>query len=396
MNSKSPTMNCNYLGSYQTRLIISESEQSADMFYATKFRVPDEFIFLEHRGKSMVLLPDLEIDRGRCEAKVDEVFSFSDWQNSLLQKKSSVKKRTTSSATPSYAETVAAFIKKYGSLKVVVPATFPLGLARALERAGVTLKPVEGMLFPERQIKQLHEIKALKQALRITEAGLARAYEVLRGATIGKKNLLSWQGTSLTSERLRCEVEETMQRAGGIVSGSSIIACGEQACDPHERGYGNLYAHKLIILDFFPRHAASGYYGDMTRTVVRGKASAAQRHLWDTCLAGQKLALRDLKPGASGKIIHQTVQDFFTKAGYPTEQKNGRWSGFFHNTGHGLGLDLHEAPRFNVATFTEKNVFAVEPGIYIPGVGGVRHEDVALITKTGYRLLSRFPKELEI
>ena len=379
-----------------TRLIISESEQHADMFYATRFRAPDDFIFLEHRGKRMMMLHDLEIDRGRREANVDEVFSFSDWQNSLIQKKSVIKKQITSVAKPGYAETVATFIKKHGSSKVVVPADFPLGIARELERAGVTLTPAEGMLFPERQIKQPHEIKALQRALRITEAGLARAHEVLRVAAIGKKNLLTWHGTPLTSERLRCEVEETMQRAGGIVSGTSIIAGGEQACDPHERGHGNLYAHQLIILDLFPRDAVSGYYGDMTRTVVRGKASVAQRHLWETCLAGQKLALRDLKPGALGKKIHEAVQNFFTKAGYPTEQKHGRWSGFFHGTGHGLGLDLHEQPRFGATILAAGNVFTIEPGIYIPGMGGVRHEDVALITEVGYRLLSRFPKELEI
>jgi Xaa-Pro aminopeptidase len=157
-----------------------------------------------------------------------------------------------------------------------------------------------------------------------------------------------------------------------------------------------LRAHELIILDLFPRAAASGYFGDMTRTVVRGRASDAQRKLWETCLEGQKRALRAIKPGRSGKAVQDDVRQYFTDQGYPTERREGRWSGFFHGLGHGLGLEIHESPRVGTTTFHPGQVVTVEPGLYIPGFGGVRHEDVVTITKTGHRLLSRFPKPLEI
>ncbi|HLB33004.1 MAG: hypothetical protein A3F67_04395 [Verrucomicrobia bacterium RIFCSPHIGHO2_12_FULL_41_10] len=370
-----------------TRLIISESERGADMFYATGFRAPDDFVFVEHRGKKSILLSDLEVDRGRREAKVDAVVSFSELEKSLekkLQRK------------PNYAETVAAFVKKQGSSKVFVPSYFPLGIARALEKNGLTLKASEGNFFPEREIKRPEEVRHLQQALRTTEAGMTRALEILGKTTIEKNHQLKWDGAPLTSERLRREVEGAILQAGGIPAGDSIIACGMETCDPHERGHGVLKGHQLIIIDLFPREARSGFYGDMTRTVVRGKASEAQQHLWNTCLKGQKLALRALKPGASGATIHQAVQDFFTTEGYPTEQKEGRWSGFFHGTGHGLGLDIHEEPRFGKAILKPGNVFTIEPGIYIPGLGGVRLEDVVVITVSGYRMLSKFPKQLEI
>ncbi|HRJ73253.1 MAG TPA: Xaa-Pro peptidase family protein, partial [Terrimicrobiaceae bacterium] len=185
-------------------------------------------------------------------------------------------------------------------------------------------------------------------------------------------------------------------RAGGEARGDTIVACGDLACDPHERGRGALFAHQLIILDMFPRAARTGYFGDMTRTVLRGQANDAQRRLWETCLKGQEMALAGMKPGGSGKAVHESVKAFFTECGYPTEIRDGRWQGFFHGTGHGLGLEIHESPRFALTTFRPGQILTVEPGIYLPGVGGVRHEDVALVTGKGPRVLSDFPKQLEI
>jgi Xaa-Pro aminopeptidase len=378
-------------------MIVSESEHSADMLYATGFRAPDAFVWLEAGGRTSVLLSDLEIDRGRREAGVDEVVSASEIAKSLQKTRSGNKSDT----KPSPTEVIAAFLKKRGGSRPLVPADFPLGLARELEAHGVRVTPAEGMLQPEREIKSPSEVLLLGKSLRITEAGMARALEVLRSASVRPGNFLLWGGGRLTAERLRTEIEAAILRAGGIPGGNTIVACGEQACDPHERGHGPLRAGKLLILDIFPR-AANGYYGDMTRTVVRGKATPEQRRLWETCLRGQELALRALRPGVFGGEIHGAVTDFFTSAGYPTRRVGGkggkspRWSGFFHGTGHGLGMDLHESPRFGAATLRAGNVFTIEPGLYIPGLGGVRHEDVALITPRGHRLLSRFPKPLEI
>jgi len=357
------------------------------MFYATRFRAPDPFVYLKHRGKKSLLLSDLEIDRGRREAKVDAIFSWSELQERL-------KKRL--GRSPSSEEAIAFFIKRQGLCSVMVPRDFPLGIAHDLQKSGITTTPVKGDFFPERAIKTTQEITALKRALKITEVGLARAHEILKTSRIKKNRLLEWARQPLTSELLRCEIEIAMMRAGGIPAGDSIIAGGEQACDPHERGHGPLRANELIVIDLFPRDGKSGYYGDLTRTVVRGTASEAQRRLWETALQGQEQVLQKLKPGASGKKIHQSLQNFFTSEGYPTEQKEGRWSGFFHGTGHGLGLEIHDGLRFGNTFLKPGHVFTIEPGLYIPGLGGVRHEDVVVITEKGYRLLSQFPKMLEV
>jgi Xaa-Pro aminopeptidase len=206
---------------------------------------------------------------------------------------------------------------------------------------------------------------------------------------------LEWSGAVLTSEILRAEIDTAVLRAGGLPA-NTIVAGGDQACDPHERGHGPLKANSLIIIDIFPRSAASGYYGDLTRTVVRGRASDAQRRLWETVNAGQALALRKMKPGVDGLKLHLEVKQFFTDQGFPTEVRDGKQTGFFHGTGHGLGLEIHEHPRFQKTSFKVGQVLTVEPGLYYPGLGGTRTEDVVAITKKGIRMLSRCENQLEL
>lgn len=371
----------------RAKLIYAASDSCADLLYATGFRAPDAFFFVEAEGKKTILLNDLEVDRGRREAQVDAVVSYSELEKAAQGGK---KKK------PSFVRVAAEFIKRHGAKEVTVPADFPFGMAKDLKKEKIKLRPEKGFFWPARELKTAEEIEKLRAALRITEKGMARGIEVLRAAGIRDDNQLEWNGEILTAEMLRGEIEAAVLRAGGEARGDTIVACGEQACDPHERGRGPLQAHQLIILDIFPRDARSGYFGDMTRTVVRGHASDAQRKLWETCLEGQKKAIAEMVPGAEGLVVHEGVKAFFTGQGYPTEQKDGRWQGFFHGTGHGLGLEIHEAPRLGAATLKAGHVFTAEPGIYIPGIGGVRHEDVVAITETGNEVLSDFPKDLEI
>ncbi len=372
-----------------SRLIVAASDSNADQLYATGFHVPDAFAFVESGGRTAVLLSALEVDRGRRQARVDLVEAYSDYEAIVRRKK---KTKT----PPTFAEVVAAFAKKHKAARPLVPADFPCGLAAALAAEGVTVRPADGHLWPQREIKTPAEIRAITAAIRITERGLDRAMEILRASAIRKDRRLDWNGVTLTAERLRAELESAMLFAGGFAANNSIVAGGGQACDPHERGHGPLRANELIILDIFPRAAKSGFFGDLTRTIVRGRASVAQRHLWETCLEGQRRALEALVPGAEGQPIQDGVRNFFTESGYPTEQRNGRWQGFFHGLGHGLGLELHEEPRIARTTLRPGQVFTVEPGIYLPGIGGVRHEDVVVITERGHRVLSRYPKPFEI
>jgi Xaa-Pro aminopeptidase len=300
-----------------------------------------------------------------------------------------------SKKAPAYEKVLAHFLRKRGVKSTIVPANFPLGYARELDRHKIRLETTNGLFWPQREAKTNEEIKMMGRALRITEVGLARAVEVLKASKPGPGQKLRWNGKALTSEILRAEIDSAILHAGGLANGT-IVAGGDQACDPHERGFGPLYANSLIILDIFPRDTKTGYFGDLTRTVVRGRASEAQRKLWETVKAGQALALRRIKAGVDGMTVHQAIQKLFQDRGYPTEVRKGQNVGFFHGTGHGLGLEIHEYPRLQKVILKDRQVVTVEPGLYYPGLGGVRLEDVVMVTKTGRKILSRFPKQLEI
>src|SRR5436305_5843155 len=369
-----------------TRLIVAASDTDADILYATKFWAPDPFIFLQRNGKRTLVLSDLEIDRGRRQAEADEFVMFSELEREVQGK---------SKKTPAYGKVLVHFLKKRGVRSAVVPASFPFGYAEELAANNIRVRATDGLYWPEREAKSEKEIEMMRRALRITEAGLKRATEVLKASRPAARKRLRLNGKTLTSEMLRAEIDSAVLRAGGIPMGT-IVAGGDQACDPHERGYGPLYADSLIILDVFPRDAKTGYFGDMTRTVLRGRASDAQCKLWETVKAGQALALKRIKAGVDGMAIHKAIQEFFTNRGFPTEVRNGRRVGFFHGTGHGLGLEIHEHPRLQKVVLKDRQVVTVEPGLYYPGLGGVRIEDVVVVTKTGCKILSKFPKQLEI
>jgi len=364
------------------KLIYAPSPACADMLYATGFRAPDAFLFLQHRGKTIILLNDLEIDRGRREARVDQVLSISDLSRAM-------------GGSPPLAAVFAYFLWQRKIRRVEVPSDFPIGLARTLEKVGLEVDPVEGHFWPQRETKTKAELVEIRRALQITKAGILRAVEVIRSSKVNRAKLLMWRGKKLTSEIVRAEADSAVLRAGGLPDGI-IIAGGAQACDPHERGHGPLRAHELIIIDIFPRDSLTGFFGDLTRTVVRGQASEAQHGLWRAVRAAQRLAIKEIKPSVPGAAVHKSVQEFFASRGYRTKKQRGRWTGFFHGTGHGLGLDLHEEPRISATVFRPGQVFTVEPGLYYPGLGGARHEDVVAVTKTGCEMLCRLSVPLEI
>jgi len=368
------------------RLIVAPSETDADMLYATRIFIGDPFIFLQQKGKRTLVLSDLEIDRAKKNAKADEFVMFNQLEREVQGK---------AKKAPAYEKVLAHFLTKRGVKRALVPANFPLGFANEIKRNGIALETSNGLFWPARERKTAEEIRLLERALRMTETGMKRGMEILKASKPGAGKKLKWSGKTLTSETLRAEIDSAILRAGGVPT-NTIVAGGDQACDPHERGFGPLRADSLIILDIFPRDGKTGYWGDMTRTVVRGRASEQQRKLWEAVKAGQTLGLKRIKAGVDGMSIHQAITELFERRGFPTEVRNGRRVGFFHGTGHGLGLEIHEYPRLQKVVLKAGQCLTVEPGLYYPGIGGARIEDVVIVEKDGCRILSKFPKQLEI
>ncbi len=370
-------------------LLVANSEQDANMLYAVGMFVPDPFIFFSVGGKPHIVLNDLEIDRGRREARRCRVLPLSRYFNQLRQQ---------GNAAPTLAQALPLILRRFRLRRVVVPSSFPLALARQLQKAKIKVDIRPGSFFPAREIKTAEEVKKISAALVMAEVGLSEAMQVLRRAKIGKGGKLIYQNGPLTSERLRSVIDVAILQAGGLAS-NTIVAGGAQACDPHERGFGALRANQPIVLDVFPRSQKTGYFGDITRTVVRGRATEAVRKLYATVARGQQLAFEKIRSGARALEIHQTVQKFFEGRGYKTGKQKGRMAGFFHGTGHGLGLEIHEPPRVGVSstdTLKKGQIVTVEPGLYYHGMGGVRIEDVVLVTAEGVRNLTRFEKVLEL
>jgi Xaa-Pro aminopeptidase len=370
-------------------LLVADSERDANMLYAVGMFVPDPFIYLRRRGRPTIVMSDLEIDRARKQAPHCRASSLSKYQKNL---------RAAGIKAPKLSDVVRAMLRERGVRRATVPHNFPLGLAEELKRLGVFLKVKPGGFFPAREQKSPAEVRKISAALIMAEVGMAEAMQVLRNSKTTRGGRLMHHNVPLTSEKLRSVIDTAIIQASGLAA-HTIVAGGPQGCDPHETGHGPLSANEPIIIDIFPRSQKTGYFGDITRTVVRGRASEGVRRLYDTVLQGQKLAFRKVRAGVPTADVHCTVQEFFGQQGYKTARRNGRMEGFLHGTGHGLGLEIHEAPRMGVNSpgkLKPGHVVTVEPGLYYPELGGVRLEDVALVTQNGARNLTRFEKVLEI
>ena len=361
-------------------LIVGDSERNADLYYATRFMAPDPFVFLCTSNAKILMVGNLEVDRARSQARVDEVVASAHIEAQLQAREGD---------HPNSSQILLALLAERGIEKLKVPADFPLETADFLRAAKLQLQVVKPPLLPQRQLKCPAEVEALRRAMAVAVRAIAET-EVRRG-------VLYRGGEVLTSERLQRLIHVTLIERD-CVGKHTIAACGRQACDPHQQGHGPLRAGETIILDIFPRDSTSGYYGDITRTVVKGKAPEAVVRLYDLVLQGQTMALNAIADGVDGSQIHQSIQSLFADAGYPTGEKDGHMEGFFHSTGHGLGLEIHEAPRIGPRSgrLQTGQVVTVEPGLYYPDVGGVRIEDVVLVTDDGCQNLTTFAKILEV
>lgn len=289
--------------------------------------------------------------------------------------------------------------------EIVVPSTFGAAMFAKLKAEGLPLVPCNDDLFePARAVKTLAETEMLAVAQRANEQCFHHAMKVLREADIARDGTLVWKGVPLTAELVQREMNMVAVAHGAEeFHNGPIVACGVQGAMPHERGHGVLRAHELIVVDCFPRHR-NGYWGDLTRTFVKGKATLWQQEVYGAVLEAQTLALGMVRAGVNGKDIHAAVVAHFAAAGFKTgTDDDGNPYGYFHGTGHGVGLDLHEPGPRMISTgdcvLQNGYVTSVEPGLYYPSslsgkgnVGGCRMEDVVVVTEHGCHNLTSFPK----
>lgn len=370
-------------------LFYADTHASRDLLYFGRFECHDPFIAFLHKGKKIAVLNALEYGRGLKESSFDEILPLEPLQAEARKLRPEVR--------PTPADIIALLAAKLRIRRFIVPDDFPAGLLERLRALCLDTTVSTDSLLPQREVKDAREASAVRSGNRVAAAGFRAAEDLLRRAKISSRKLVL-EGRVLTSERVRLAIEIACLEAGGLAL-DTIVAGGDQACDPHCRGTGPLRPHELIIIDIFPRHTATGYHGDMTRTYLKGRASAEQRALVSAVTAAQKAARKILRAGAISSTVHQACVNVFSERGYATKATPKGAIGFFHGTGHGLGLSVHEAPRISAPVKDPLKLGAivtVEPGLYYPGLGGCRIEDVAWLTAEGHQLLSSHPYKWEL
>ncbi|MFC7236338.1 M24 family metallopeptidase [Halosegnis marinus] len=358
--------------------LIHADESDADQRYLSGFTAPDPFTTL-YDGDVHVLTSSLEYGRAKREARAATVDRLADFDSrAKIEEYGGVEGQH---------RTLAAFLAEYGAESVAAPGDFPLGVADGLREQGVSVDADhDGVIGHIRAVKHDEEIAHMEAAQKANERSMAAAEAMLREADVADDGTLVHEGETLTSERVKEEIEVSLLRDGYALD-TTIVACGADAADPHDRGSGPLRANESIIIDIFPRSKETGYYADMTRTFVKGEPNDTVREWYDVTQEAKEAALDALEAGVSGSEVHDAVCDVYADAGWPTLRDDPNTeTGFIHTTGHGVGLDIHEYPRVSTTdnTLEDGMVVTIEPGLYDPEFGGVRIEDIVVVREGGY------------
>ncbi len=365
-----------------TAKLIIASGSDANMRYATGLTIPDPFIYVKLGKKACVLVSSLEYAFAKSNAKPGIKVILIDKLDLSALKKQVGRKRN-------YADIAAVFLLSYNQTEVCIPDDFWALHLDTLREHGLRVK-IEVPFYPERIQKNLEEIKAIKYTGMITKQAMQRAITIIKDSTIDWDETLLWNDAPLTSEIVKFEIEKIFLE-NSCISGETIVSCGEQASEPHNRGSGKLFAGQPIVMDIFPKSLKTGYYFDMTRTVVKGTPSNDLKKLYKTVEDAQLAGIKAIKAGRKACEVHQACEAVMKKAGYKTTDSEG----FIHSTGHGLGLEIHEDPNIgprNETILQPGMVITVEPGLYYKDIGGVRIEDTVLVTAKGCTNLTNFPK----
>jgi Xaa-Pro aminopeptidase len=370
-------------------LIFADSMSDASMRHEVPVPIPDPFLYVERDGERHVVITSFEVSRlsptGIVVHPLEE-FGFDELMAQGLSRYEVI------------TQTLENAVAQLGVEDAVVPSTFPLGLADRLRARGVELKPDREFFSQRRRVKSEAELEGIRRAQRGTEAAMAAARELLRSAEVAD-GTLTLDGQPLTSERIKARIIEVFNEHN-LVSDEMIVAHGGQAASGHDMGSGPIAPGEAVVVDLFPRDRETGCYADMTRTFVVGDVPEELAEYHRLVYEALRKSMEAVKGGAEGRDVYVLVCDVFHEAGYPTQlsKQPGEVlsNGFFHGLGHGVGLEVHEPPSLSrdPSQLVAGDVITLEPGLYREGFGGVRLEDLVLVTDDGAENLTDFPYDL--
>lgn len=364
-----------------TCLLVDDALRSPELRHELGEATMDPLVFMEHDGRRIVVASQLEesIFEAR-EDVVDEFWSFHDFGADELIKDESFPMELF------MAELTVRALAKLGDRDVIVPGTFSVAVADHLRAQGFDVKVDDEAWAMRRRRKTPSELEGMERAQRATDTAMLTAARMLREAEPTPNGTLRYEGEILTAEWIR-EVMAGELLTQGAESEEIIVQSGDACLRGHELGRGPILPDSSVIIDCYPRERRSGAYTDMTRTFVSGRPSDELKKLHAHCKAALEIAFECTRPGRSD--AHDRVSEYLHEQGFPTKKHHSGaqtlTEGFFHSLGHGVGLEVHERPFVGRRSdpLIEGDVIALEPGLYLPGVGGVRLEDTVLVTSSG-------------
>jgi Xaa-Pro aminopeptidase len=373
-------------------LIYADSFRSPDMRHAVPLGVPDPFLYAEQNDSRHVFASSMEAARlrelGLFEVHPSEELGMDELIASGI-------------GSPELEAQLA--LRAVGSLglkRASVPKNFPVWLADRLRADGVELDVDQDLFDGRRRAKTEAQIAGVRRAQRAAEAAMDACRELLRRAEIRGDELLL-DGEQLTVERVKADMSVVFA-AHDTTADEYIVAPGPQGAVGHEMGSGPIRPGTPLVVDIFPRDNASAVYTDMTRTFVAGDVPEDVREWHRLVKEALDASIAEIRAGAEARAAFDRTCDIFEAAGEPTQRTKqpgeALTDGFFHGLGHGVGLEVHEQPgmgRLASKKLVAGDVVTVEPGLYRSGYGGVRLEDIVLVTENGAEVITDYPYDLE-
>ncbi len=372
-------------------LIYGDTVRSPELRHEIPITIPDPFLYVERDGARHVYVSSLELARVReldgLQAHPYEEVGWDELIASGMHREDIYKKLVLNAC------------RALGVTSATVPRFFPVELADQLRGEGIELTPAREPFAKRRRVKSHTELDGIRRAQRACEAALDAARELLRAAE-QKESGLEVDGKPLTSEWLKRRIGEVFT-AHDMIADEFIVSHGAQSAIGHEMGSGQIQANEPIVIDLWPRDRETSCYADMTRTYVVGDAPAPLVEFHRLVLQALEDAIAGIKPGVPGRDLFLGTCEFFQQHGYRTalskEPGEVLEDGFKHGLGHGVGLEVHEEPGMGMASrdpLEAGDVVTVEPGLYNPGFGGCRLEDLVLVTADGAENLTDYPYDL--
>jgi Xaa-Pro aminopeptidase len=372
-------------------LIYADTLRSAELRHEVPVSIGDAFLYAERNGTRHIVVSALETPR--LEGLGFELHPYEEFGADELR-------RSGMSWLEIDDEITLRAVAALAIEQATVPGSFPLLLADKLRAKGVDLVPDQSFFVERRRVKSEAELKGIRRAQAAAEAGMTAARDLLRRAEQNGKGL-EVDGEPLTSERIRAAISQAFLEHGAT-GDEFIVSHGSQSAIGHHMGAGQIEAGEPVVIDLWPRDNESACCADMTRTFVVGDVPDELAEWHRLCMEALDRAVRDVRPGVTGKSVYEGSCEIFEAAGYPTQRTKREGEtldeGFFHSLGHGVGLEVHELPVLGMVgneTLLRGEVFALEPGLYRPGFGGCRLEDLVVVTETGAEKLTSFPYDLE-